>query len=87
MATSTVPILLTGGTTMLADYMAGHGVQYKTALATGIAAGIFALLEELDAPLITGVAWIAFVTSLITTHANGVNPVTTFAATWNKIGT
>lgn len=87
MAESTTPILLTGGTTMLSDYINGKGVDYRVAMATGIAALLFAGAEKADRQAVVGVAWIALVASLIIPHANGTpGPAQTFLAAWTKAG-
>jgi hypothetical protein len=85
MSATTTPIVLTGGVTMLSDYMNGRGVEFRVALATGIAAGIFGLFEKADPQLAVGLAWVVFVTSLIVPHANGTpSPVETFLKEWSK---
>jgi hypothetical protein len=83
MSASTTPILLTGGTTMFAEYLGGKGVDYRVALGTGIAAFIFSLAENLNSQLFTGIAWLAFVGSLIITHPDGINPMTEFTKKWS----
>lgn len=85
MAGSTAPILLTGGTTMLADYIQGQGVKWTVALATGIAAGVFALLEKADPQFVTGLAWIAFVGSMVAPRKSGSPPIEVFLNQWNKV--
>jgi hypothetical protein len=85
MAGSTAPILLTGGTTMLSDYLQGMGVKWNVALATGIAAGIFALLEKADPPLVVGLAWLAFVGSMVTPRGTAKPPIEVFLTQWNKV--
>jgi hypothetical protein len=83
MAASTAPVLLTGGATMLADYLNGKGVEFRVALATGIAAGLLALMEEADAPAAVGIAWLAFAASMITPRSNGTpSPAQTFLTAW-----
>lgn len=85
MAGSTAPILLTGSATMLADYIQGQGVKWNVALATGIAAGVFGLLERADAPLVVGLAWVAFVGSMVAPRSGGSPPVEVFLNQWNKV--
>jgi hypothetical protein len=88
MADSTAPILLTGGTTLLSDYINGKGVDYRVAMATGIAAVVFGVAEKADRQAVVGVAWIALVASLIIPRANGTpGPLQTFLTAWNKAGT
>jgi hypothetical protein len=84
-ADSTAPILLAGGATLLADYMHGHGMEWRVALATGIACGVFALGEHLDHDIAVGAAWLALFASLVTPRKNGdPSPVQVFADQWNK---
>jgi hypothetical protein len=88
MADSTAPILLTGGATLLSDYINGQGVQYRVALATGIAAALFGVAEPANRQVVVGVAWLALVASLIIPRADGKpGPAQTFLTAWNKAGT
>lgn len=87
MADSTTPIVLTGATTMASEYLRGKGVDYRVALATGLAAGAFALLERADRQLAVGIAWIAFVGSMVTPRAGGAPaPAVVFLNAWNNSG-
>lgn len=79
MAKSTAPILIIGGVTLLnrtlqlmelnkfpastAVYTTNEGV--KIVAATGLTAGIFALLEKVNQPLTVGIAWVALVSVLL----------------------
>jgi hypothetical protein len=88
MSNSTAPILLAGGATAVADYMEGEGIKWQVLLATGLAAGVFALLEKTDPPLITGVAWIAFIGTLLAPHkiaGKDSSVVQVFLNQWNSI--
>lgn len=85
MAASTTPIVLTGAVTMLADYLQGEGVKWNVAVATGIAAGVFALLEKADPPLVAGLAWVAFVGSMVAPRSKGKPPVEVFLSQWQKV--
>lgn len=85
MARSTTPILLTGASTMLADYMQGKGVQWKVAVATGIAAGILALAEPAEPELIVGLAWVAFLGAMVAPRKGGQPPVEVFLSQWQKV--
>lgn len=85
MAGSTTPIVLTGAATLLADYMQGQGVKWNVALGTGIAAGVFALIERVDPPMITGLAWVAFIGSMVAPRKTGNPPVEVFLNQWNKV--
>lgn len=72
MAKSTAPILLTGGASFANDYLTTGQVNLKPLLGAGVAALVLAGVEQVPgmAPLAAGVAWIAFVT-LMLTRANG----------------
>jgi len=85
MARSTAPILLTGAATMLADYQQGKGVRWNVALATGIAAGILALVEPAEPELIVGLAWIAFLGSMVAPRKDGQPPIEVFLSQWQKV--
>ena len=83
MSASTTPIVVAGSMTMLADYMQGRGVQYRVALATGIAATIFSLVEPVDPGLVAGIAWLAMIGSLVVSRPNGApSPVEVFLKKW-----
>lgn len=85
MADSTGPIVLTGAVTTLNDYIQGRGMQWRTVLATGLAAGVFVMFEKANRDLAVPMAWMVLVASLITPRKSGVNPpVQTFLATWNR---
>lgn len=85
MSASTTPIVIAGGATMLSRYMQGHGVQYRVALGTGIAAVLFSLLEPADPKLVVGVAWIALAGSLVMTRPKGEpSPIEVFLKEWQK---
>lgn len=64
MAQSTAPILIAGGITFGNQWLGKGNMDLRVLVATGIAAGGFALLEQVPgmAPIATGVAWIAVVT-------------------------
>jgi hypothetical protein len=84
MARSTTPVVLAGSVTMLSDYMQGKGIEWKVALATGIGAGILALVEQADAQVAVGIGWIAFFATLVMKHPNGApSPVTVFLKEWD----
>lgn len=67
MAKSTGPILAAGGITFVNGWIFNkQGPDFKVILATAIAAGGLALLENASAPLAEGIAWIALITVLFT---------------------
>jgi hypothetical protein len=77
MAKSTAPILLTGGIQFVNKWIGNdQGIDLKILLATGIAAGGLALVEQIPgfAPAAQGIAWIAFVT-LMFTNVSGRSPI------------
>jgi hypothetical protein len=84
MAASTTPIVLAGGATVIADYIEHKGIQWRVLVATGLAAGAFALIEKADPPLVVGIAWIAFIGSMIAPRPNGqLPPAEVFLNQWN----
>jgi hypothetical protein len=85
MADTTGPIVLAGGLTVISDYMQDQGWQWRTVLATGLAAGVLALIEQANKGLAVALAWLALITSLLTPRKNGSQPpVQTFLREWNK---
>lgn len=68
MAKSTGPILAIGGVTLYYDQIVrdvGVSPLGPVVVGTGLAAVSFALLERINQPLAVGVAWVAFITSLM----------------------
>lgn len=63
-----VPILATGGVSFFARWYQSGSVDLKIPVATGIAAGLAALIAQAPdmAPVVTGVAWVALAVTLIT---------------------
>lgn len=67
MAASTGPILAAGALTFANGWIFNNqGPDFKVLLATAVAAGGLALFERADAPFAQGIAWIAFLTVLVT---------------------
>lgn len=81
MAKSTGPILLVGGMEFANDWLNGHGLQFKVAVATAIAAGGLALIEQIPGaqPVAVGLAWISFVTLMFTRVGGRPSPAETIA--------
>lgn len=79
MAKSTAPILLTGGMEFANEWLTTGQLDIKVLLATGIAAGGLALIEQIPgmAPVAVGIAWIAFVTLMFTRTGGKPSPVDT----------
>jgi hypothetical protein len=73
MAESTAPILLTGAVSFGNQWLGNGHLDLRVIVATGIAAGGFALLEQVPglAPFAAGVAWIGFITLLFIPPAKG----------------
>lgn len=60
MAASTAPILLVGGMTILNESLFnGQPIDWKVPVATGFAAGAFALMEKATPQFAVGLAWLA----------------------------
>lgn len=79
MARSTGPMLLVGGMEFANEYLNGGTVDIKVLLATGIAAGGLAIIEQIPgfAPIAVGIAWIGFVTLMFTSIHGKPSPVQT----------
>lgn len=79
MAKSTAPMLLVGGMEFANEYLTSGTVDVKVLLATAIAAGGLALVEQIPgfAPISVGIAWIAFVTLMFTRLNGKPSPVDT----------
>lgn len=63
-----VPVLLTGGTSFFAKWYSSGTVDLKIPVATAVAGALAALIAQApDAkPVVTGVAWVAFIAVLAT---------------------
>lgn len=79
MARSTAPMLLVGGMEFANEYLTSGTFDVKVLLATGIAAGGLALVEQVPgaAPIAVGIAWIAFVTLMFTSLKGKPSPIQT----------
>lgn len=79
MAKSTGPMLLVGGMEFANDYLNGGHVNIKVLLATGIAAGGLALIEQIPGigVVAPGIAWIAFVTLMFSRVGGKPSPAET----------
>lgn len=76
MAKSTGPILLTGAASFLNKWIGNNqGIDFKIPVATAIAAGALALLEEASPELAVGIAWISFITLLLVAPKSGASPI------------
>jgi hypothetical protein len=83
---STGPILAIGGITLANNVlMNGEPFDWRIPVATGITAGMFALLERAFPQAAVGLAWLALVTLLFTrTKPNVPAPVETLQILWKK---
>ena len=88
MAKSTGPILAVGGITMLNQTILNNqGIDWRVPVATGFAAGAFALMEKGAPGLIAGIAWIALVTVCIARVDPKVpSPAESLLKYWNQGG-
>lgn len=83
MADTTGPVLAIGAITM-ANQSVFHDrpVDWRVPVATGIAAGAFALLERADRTIATGIAWVALAAVLFTRLDPSIPSPTESALTW-----
>jgi hypothetical protein len=79
MANSTAPMLLVGGMEFANEYLASGTIDIKVLLATGIAAGGLAAIEQIPGfePIAVGIAWIAFITLMFTRLNGKPSPIDT----------
>jgi hypothetical protein len=66
MAESTGPILAVGAISFGNQWVFNKDPDFRILLATGVAALILAGIEHIDAPIATGLAWIALITISLT---------------------
>lgn len=88
MARSTGPLLAMGAIT-LANASIAHNrpVDWRIPIATGLSVGVFALAEHLAPDLVTGVAWLALMTSFLVPLFPGVpTPAESLIAYWQSGG-
>lgn len=86
MAASTGPVLALGAITIAnQSLLHDRPVDLRVALATGLAAGMFYLVEKVNAPLAVGLAWTALVAVLLTRMDPSVpSPTETLLEWWEK---
>lgn len=89
MAATTGPVLALGAITMINEnVLHDQPVNWRVPVATGILAGVCALLEKASPALATGVVWIALATVLLTRVTPGVpSPTESFVTWWNASAT
>lgn len=89
MAASTGPILAMGAITLVnASVVHNKPVDWRIPIATGLTAGIFALVEKGAPPVAVGLAWLALMTSVLVPIVPGVpTPAESLIAYWQSGGT
>jgi hypothetical protein len=85
---TTGPILAIGGITLgNAVLLHGKPIDYRIPIATGIAAGAFALAEKAYEPLAVGLAWVALVAVLFVRMTPDVpSPIESLNSWWTHQG-
>lgn len=83
---TTGPILAIGAITVAnASLLHGKPIDYRVPIATGIAAGAFALAEKAYEPLAVGLAWVALVAVLFVRLTPGVpSPIESLNSWWTQ---
>lgn len=83
---TTGPILAIGGITLANNTLLhGQPINYRIPIATGIAAGAFALAEKAYEPLAVGLAWVALVAVLFVRMTPNVpSPVESLNTWWTQ---
>lgn len=86
MARSTGPILALGGITLANKTIVnGQPMDWRIPIATGLAAGVFALAEKGWEEGAVGIAWLALVTILfVRVDPNVPSPVESAEAFWRQ---
>lgn len=85
MAKSTGIILAVGGVTMLNQVVLNKkDIDWRVPVATGFAAGAFAIMERANEKLTVGVAWVALLTVLLVRIDNQPAPVESLLRVWNE---
>lgn len=83
---STGPILTIGAITLFNQSIVHEEpINWRVPIATGFAAGMFALIEQANADLATGLAWVALITVLLVrVKPNVPSPVESAFQWWEK---
>lgn len=86
MARSTGVVLAVGAITMGNSVIVNEQeINWRVPIATGIAAGMLALVEKVSEPLAVGIAYIALITVLfVRVQPNVPAPVESFNNWWNQ---
>lgn len=83
---TTGPILAIGGITLANQSIVnGQPINWRIPIATGIAAGMFALAEKGTGDVAVGLAWLALIGVLFVRLQPGVpSPAESFTRWWNS---
>lgn len=83
---STGPILAVGGITLVNQTIVnGKPIDWKVPIATGIACGAFAMLENFSPETATGLAWLALLSVVFVRIKPDVPaPAESFVKWWNS---
>lgn len=89
MALSTGPILVMGAITLVnASIVHDKAVDWRIPIATGLTAGLLAVLEKGAPNIAVGLAWLALMTSFLVPVIPGVpTPAESLVAYWQSGGT
>jgi hypothetical protein len=87
MAASTGPVLALGAITMINDNVFhDQPFDWKIPIATGLLAGVLALVEHASPALATGLVWVGLATVLLTrTNPNVPSPTESFVTWWGTV--
>lgn len=88
MARSTGPLLAMGAITLAnASIVHNQPVDWRIPIATGLTVGVFALAEHAAPDLVTGLAWLALMTSFLVPIFPGVpTPAESLIGYWQAGG-
>lgn len=88
MARSTGPLLVVGAVTVVnSTIVHGQPMDWRVPIATGLAAGVFALIEPAAPDFVAGLAWLALFSTLLVRLQPGVpSPAETFVNFWQQGG-
>lgn len=83
---STGPILAVGAITVAnQSLIGGDPIDWKVPIATGVAAGIFALLEKAVPEMAVGLSWLALISVLFVRINGKPSPTESFVKWWEGV--
>jgi hypothetical protein len=87
MAATTGPVLAMGAITLLNENVFhDQPLDWRVPIATGLLAGVMALLERTSPELATGLVWIGMATILLTrVNPNVPSPTESFVSWWGTV--